>query len=119
LSVPKRLIVIYGASIFLSGIAATLRANPALEIVEMRLGEKLSSLGTTQPSIVLVDSAQTSPGEIAALMAACSAWPGLPFLSLDATNQQLTIHASRQYPAASLSDLAQVLDKLSITLPDH
>jgi hypothetical protein len=114
---PGRAIIVYGDSIFIRSVATMLRTNPALEIVEIRPGADLPKAGTLLPVLVLVDAAQTSDDELKTLMGAFPT-PGLPFLRLNAEGQQLTVLSARQYPAASLGDLARVLEQLSITLPN-
>jgi len=107
---PKRVIV-YGDSIFLSGIAETLRADLELRVVEIQTQNSEVKLKNSQPDIVVVDSSQISLDQVSLLMLSFPSRPGLPFISLNADAKQLTVLSSQQYPAVSLPDLTQILKK--------
>lgn len=102
-------VIVYGDSIFLSGIAELLRADAGLEIVEIRLQGGEIKLKNSQPDVVLVDALQTSLNQISALMLSFHSRPGLPFISLNADDKQLTVLSSQQYPAVNLPNLTQVI----------
>lgn len=104
-------IAVIGSSLFLAGVAASLRCDLARQVIEITSGgEAMSGLLGHTPSLLLMDAAQSTSSQLAALMSAC---PNLPIIVLDADAQQLTIHSSQQFPAASFADLAQVIENLS------
>jgi hypothetical protein len=109
-------IAVIGNSLFLAGVAASLRRDlggikSAWQVIEIIPdGEALSGLEGHAPNMLLVDAAQSTPDQLAALMSAC---PNRPIIALDADAQQLTIHSSQQFPAASFADLALVIENLS------
>ncbi len=109
-------VIIYGDSIFLSGIAETLRTDSGLKVVEIHPRDGKMKLERSQPDIVLVDASQTSLDQLTALMLSFRSRPGLPFISLNADDKQLTVLSSQQYPAVSLPDLTQVIKNFSVPL---
>ena len=111
-------VIIYGDSIFLSGIAESLRADSGLKVVEIHPQGGKINLETSEPDVVVVDASRTSQDQLAVLMALFRSKPGLPFISLDADDKQLTVLSSLQYPAVSLPDLTQVIKRYFTTLPN-
>jgi hypothetical protein len=115
-------IAVIGNSLFLAGVAASLRCDlggikPAWQVIEIAPdGKGLADLEGHAPNLLLVDAAQSTSEQLATLMSAC---PNRPIIALDADAQQLTVRTSHQYPAASFADLAQVIEKLSPTFATH
>lgn len=112
-SINRRVTVIYGDSVFLSGIAATLRCLPELEVLELKTRGDSSLLADKCPDAVIVDAAQTTPNQMEEFMAVFPKEHSPPFLSLKADDMQLTVVFSQHYPAVNISDLTQALEKIT------
>ena len=106
--VVKR-VIMYGDTIFLSGIAETLRIDSGLDVIELPLQSGDMPLKNSFPDMVLVDASQISLDQLAVLMSYFPSNPGLPFISLNVEAKQLIMLSSRQYPAVSLPDLTTVI----------
>ena len=104
-------IIIYGDTIFLSGIAEILRLDSELDVTELSLKGGDMPLKNSYPDMVLVDASQISLDQIAVLMSYFPSNPGLPFISLNVEAKQLIVLSSRQYPAVNLPDLTNVIRK--------
>jgi hypothetical protein len=110
-------IAVIGDSLFLAGVAASLRQDTARQVIEIAPdGQGLAGLQGHAPNLLLVDAAQSTSEQLATLMSAC---PNRPIIALDADAQQVTVRTSPQYPAASFADLAQVIEKLSPNVSEH
>lgn len=108
----QRVVLLYGDSVFLSGVAETLRTNPALNVLEVKPQTDPPLLDSQNPDVVLMDAAQITPNQVEVLMASFSANPTPAFLRLNADIQELTVLSAQHYPAVNLSDLTQMLEKL-------
>ncbi len=117
MSVKHRTILLYGDSVFISGLGETLSAHSDIDVVTILPQPGPTTLARFQPNAVLVDAAQFSPNQVETLMNSFQPGKSPPFLSLDATDMYLTVVTTRQYPATSQDDLLQVLDMLSNCFP--
>ncbi len=110
MSTPRR-VIICGDSVFLTGVAESLRAMPGLEIVQVnaRHPDAAARLAALQPDVIVVDQADAAVNTLLALL---YQRPDLPVVGLDVSRNLLTILSAQEYPAADLSDLARVIQDL-------
>jgi hypothetical protein len=109
----KRAALIYGDSIFLTGISDTLRLRGDMTVAALPSQADFSAVLALHPDLILVDAQQFTPNQTEQLMATFpdGHCPSIFRLSLDA--QRLTVLSSQQFPAASPDDLAQALETIS------
>jgi hypothetical protein len=107
-----RTAVVFGDSLFLQGIAAILRSLPGVDVIEWEPEDGDPVFTETQPDIIFLDAAQISFPQMEQLIESFPTQPHPPFVRLDADGQQLTVHSTHNLPAASLTDLAQAIEKI-------
>jgi hypothetical protein len=107
---PCRKALIYGDSVFLKGIADTLRILPDLEVMEACPKTINTLLADARPDVVFVDAAQMTPLQAEGLLSIFTADHSPSILRLDARNGKMTVHSAQQFPAASFTDLRLALE---------
>ena len=78
----RRLIVLYGDSVFLEGIALELKNQPTLDILTLTVdeGEAAQRLAALRPEVLIYDLAQTPADWALPLLPQC---PNLRLIGLD------------------------------------
>ncbi len=109
----QRTVLIYGDSVFLEGIAACLRTRGDLTVTTIQPPADAAALAALHPDLILVDASQVTANQTEALIAAFPKHPSPPIIRLNLDSQQLTVISAQQFPAASLDDLAQVIEIIS------
>jgi hypothetical protein len=107
---PCRKALIYGDSIFLKGIAETLRILPELEVMEACPKTINTLLADARPDVVFVDAAQMTSLQVESLLSAFPDGHSPSILRLDARNGKMTVLFAQQFPAASFTNLRQALE---------
>jgi len=108
-SVEKRTqVVVYGSSIAMAGIAASLQADAGLDVVRLnRLGPTSQpSLDELNPAVIAFDLSDPPSGVDVALL--CER-PGLLLIGVDPGSDELVIVSSRQRRAVAVADLLRVI----------
>ncbi len=116
MSFAHRTAVIYGDTLFLEGIADALRSLPGLEVIERKPADGGALFTGTRPDVVLIDAAQISIPHMEQLIESFPTQPPPPFVRLNASQQGLTVHLMQNLPAATLADLAQVFEKIFVSV---
>ena len=109
----QHLALVYGDSVFLSGVAEILRSFAQLEVVELKPHAESTLLVSKRPDVVFVDATQIAPNQVKELMELFPSSNSPLFLSLDADTMHVTVLSAQQFPAVNLSDLTQVLEKIT------
>ena len=110
-SVEKRTqVVVYGSSIAMAGIAASLQADAGLDVVRLnRLGPTSQpSLDELNPAVIAFDLSDPPSGVDLTLL--CER-PGLLLVGVDPDSDELLIVSSRQRRAVSAADLLEAIDR--------
>lgn len=110
--VTYRTALIYGDTLFLTGIADVLHSLPGLEVIERKAGDGETLFTGTRPDIILIDAAQISLPQMEQLIESFPIQPCPPFARLSASQQGLTIHSMQNLPAATFADLRLVIEKI-------
>lgn len=110
--VTHRTAVIYGDTLFLHGIADVLHSLPGMNVIERKPGNGETLFTGTRPDVVLIDAAQISLPQMEQLIESFPFKPRPPFVRLNASHQELTVHSMHNLPAATLADLAQMFEKI-------
>jgi hypothetical protein len=112
MSTAHRTAVIYGNTLFLEGIAEVLRSLPGMNVIERKPVDGGALFMGTRPDVVLIDAAQISFPQMEQLIESFPTKPCPPFVRMNASEQELTVHSMQNLPAATLADLARVIEKI-------
>lgn len=105
---PPRTIVLYGTSLVISGLAATLERQPRLRL--HRLSEGDPGLAALRPDVLIFDaSASLSPGPPAAALALLREQPHLLLIGVDLAGHELLQWSGQHARALTVQDLLQVI----------
>lgn len=108
----KRAALIYGDSIFLTGVSDTLRLRGDLTVAALPPQADFSAVMALHPDLILVDAQQFTPNQTEQLMATFPDGHSPVILRLNADSQRLTVFSSQEFPAASFDDLAQAIETI-------
>jgi hypothetical protein len=108
----RRLVLLYGDSLFFEGISASLSLHARIDLtVEMvKLPTDFSTLINLHPNLILVDASQFSPIRSEELHSAFPEEHRPSVIRLDLDKQHLTVVSTQQFPAASLDELEQAFE---------
>jgi len=104
----RRTVVLYGKSLFIAGVEASLKDRPGLEVVRIapsfpNAGQRLSAI---RPDAIILDlAAHHSEFTLPFL----KKHPDLPLIGLDVTSNTIIVLSSQWYTALTANDLAQVI----------
>jgi len=110
-------VVLYGNSLLLAGVDASLRDREGLELVwiDATLPDAAQRLRALHPDVVVFDLAAPCPQFASSFL---TEHPGLPVIGLDVNSSTVIVLSSQQYTALSANDLTQVIqENMSRTRP--
>jgi chemotaxis response regulator CheB len=104
----RRVLVLFGDSLLMDTVEASLEKNPALGVVRIHtavadLGERLKCLG---PDVVIFD---LDTPHLEFVLPFLRDKPGVPLLGLDVNCNKVIALSSHRYTALTAHDLAQVI----------
>ena len=101
-------VILYGSSLFLSGIERSLRAEPGLEVVHIQpdAPDECLHREVTGASLLAFDVREASPELILALF---KETPDLALLALDPESDRLLVLSSQASGARKIEDLIEVI----------
>jgi hypothetical protein len=101
-------VILYGSSLFLSGIERSLRAEPGLEVVQIQLDAPDECLlrELMDASLLAFDIHEASPELMPALF---KETPELALLALDPESDRLVVLSNQKSSARTIGDLIQVI----------
>ncbi len=101
-------VVVYGRSLPMAGIAASLKADAGLEVlcVDPHSPTARQSLREIGPQAVAFDLNDRSPGLDVTLL---RGQPGLLLVGVDLSNDELLVLSSRPQQALNMADLADAI----------
>ncbi len=104
-----RTVVLYGNSLVLSSIGATLRGRPDLQVLVLDASQPGAAerLKTLAADVVVFDQA-TTPPQLAIPL--CEANPDLLLIAVDFRTGQALVLSSQSSPALTTDDLLHVID---------
>jgi hypothetical protein len=109
----KRAVLIYGDSIFLTGISETLRVRGNWRVSNLAPQADFAMVLALHPDLILVDAQQFTLTQTEQFMATFPDGHSPPIFRLSLDAQRLTVLSSQQFPATSLDDLVQALETIS------
>ena len=93
-------VLLYGSSIFLAGLAATLQADPGLDVRQQAPSDGLVDLGDLDT--VIVDFGDAPPAHVLTML---RARPDLKMVGVNASDGAVTVLSGRVYMAQRLEDI--------------
>ena len=110
-------VVLYGSSLFLTGIESSLRAEPGLEVVHIQPAAADESLlrAVIDASLLAFDVHEASPELMQALLKEA---PHLALLALDPESDRLLVLSGQASGARTIGDLTQVIRRHAEHLSD-
>lgn len=111
--IERRRVVLYGSSVFMAGLEASLRQQPALDVERVDISRESADeeLGSRRPSVVIFDL--TSPQALAfplqSLIALLRERVDLSLIGLDPNSATAIVLSGRQHPVLSAEDLQALL----------
>jgi hypothetical protein len=106
---PKnKKVILYGGSLFIAGLDASLSAIHGLDIqrVEALAGNELELVRAGTPDVIIVDLGVASKNLTLALL---QKFPGVTLIGLDPESDQLLILSVQQQKALATADLVKVI----------
>lgn len=103
----KQRIVLYGDSLILSGVRASLETYPGIEllVLDQLPGEAIEELRLLCPSAVIFDLSATKPDSLFSILQQ----PGLLLIGIDPETHQARVWSGQHLHELSMPDLFQVL----------
>ncbi len=106
-------ILLYGSSIFLAGLTATLQADPRLDVRQQAPCDGLLDLGDLDA--VIVDFGDAPPADVLTML---RARPDLKMVGVNASDGAVTVLSGRVYMAQRLEDIIAHLHAPHVKLGD-
>jgi len=102
----KRRIVLYGTSIIVGTVGASLKRSPQYEVIPL-LPARQSELGALAPDVVVFDLEDARPNEAFSLL---ESLPGLMLVGLSPDTNLVKVWSGRQLRELSTNDLLGIID---------
>jgi hypothetical protein len=105
-----RTVTIYGRSLMVSGIAASLRGSAGLEVLQLDAAalDPVQGMSGICPDAVVVDLSVARPDLIAVLL---RKHPGLLLIGVDPASDELLVLSSHSARAVSMDALLGIIEK--------
>lgn len=101
-------VVIYGSSLYIAGLAASLKTNPSLDVNHVCSGSQVfEQCRQAQAPAAFVFDLSEMPAELVLLqLRAC---PGLLLIGVDAASEDILLLSGQQVRAVTMNDMAQLV----------
>ena len=103
----QRRAILYGNSLILEGVRASLAALPGLEVLDQPLDVPLVPDQTNEPTTVIFDLETIQPDFLLSLLQQ----PGLQLIGIDPKTHQALVWSGRQAAAVMAADLIGILQE--------
>ncbi len=106
--VEKKRVAVYGSSLYMAGIAASLRADQGLKVLRILPGgpDDLRLLEEFAPEAIAFDVGEPVPGPVLAVL---SKTPGLLLIGVDPAGDKMLLLSGRNGEALCVADLVRVI----------
>jgi hypothetical protein len=110
--VERRRVFLYGQSVILGTVGASLQARPHLEVISLSspfpAAQELAALA---PDVVIFDTDAARPEPALSLL---EARPNLLLIGIDPESEQLLVLSGQPCDALTIDDLVRVIDRSSV-----
>ncbi len=104
---PKRTVLLYGQSLLLSGVAASLRREPGLRVSQAATWDKAGELLAAHiPDVLIFDLANASQDHVLPLLVKN---PGILLIGLDLEHNRAVLLGGRETRALTLEGMRDVV----------
>ena len=111
----QHIVVLYGNSLFMAGVEASLRGRHGLDVVRIdtTLPDAAQRLDALRPDVIIFDLiAPNSPFSNLHFPASIlQEHPGISLIGLDLNSNTVIVFSSQQHTVLTANDLAQVIQK--------
>lgn len=113
MSASRRVVVLYGSSLFIAGLETCLKGNSEMEVVRIQpampdSGRRLQSL---RPDVIIFDGGDDQLGGLPGTTQLSREHPGALIIGLDAANNSVTILSSQQHLITKSEDIIEAIRK--------
>ena len=116
----QHVVVLYGNSLFMAGVEASLRGQPGLDVVRIdaTFPNPVQRLDALRPDVIIFDlTTSNSPfSNLDFPSSILQEHPGLSLIGLDLNSNQVLVLSGQQHTVLAADDLAQVIQKLILNL---
>ena len=108
----RRHVILYGDSVFMASVEASLRRWPELEVVciHASVSELEQQVNKLAPAAVIIESCVPPAQDTLAFL---QAHPDLPFIGLDPNSRVAILLSSKQQAIQTVGDLVQLIKRES------
>ena len=107
----KKRVVLYGKSVILGSVGASLRRQPDLEIIPLSsMCPTVQELEAHMPDVILFDPQAARPEAAFALL---ETRPGLLLIGIDPSNNQVRLWSGQQLSELSTQDLVKIIQAMN------
>lgn len=101
-------VVLYGSSLYVAGLAASLKTHPSLDVIHTPSGSPaFEQCRQAQAPAVLIFDLGEMPADLVLLqLRAC---PGLMLIGVDAASEDILLLSGQRTRAMTMNDLAQLI----------
>ena len=105
---PTHRVLLYGSSVFLLSIEATLQQNPTLELahVDAATTNLHDQLAVVKPTVIVFDRTMTTPESLLPLLLD---QPALVLIGVDADSDEAMVFSNQSSSVSSAKDLSQLV----------
>lgn len=106
-------VVVYDSSLYMAGIAASLRTDPTLDVVSVhpRSGEAWQHLNELQPAVIAFEMSQVPVGLGIRLL---HDHPYLLLIGVDQSSAEMLVLSCQQQQALAVADLLKVIHQTEL-----
>jgi hypothetical protein len=101
-------VVLYGSSLYMAGLAASLKTNPSLNVIHIHAGSPAFEhcRQAQVPAAFVFDLGEMSADLALSQLRAC---PGLMLIGVDAASEDILVLSGQRARALTMNDLAQLI----------
>jgi hypothetical protein len=101
-------VVVYGSSLYMAGLAASLKANASLDVIHILAGSPAFEpcRQALAPVALIFDLGEMSADLALSQLRAC---PGLMLIGVDAASEDILVLSGQRARAVTMNDMAQLI----------
>ncbi len=111
----RQRIILYGQSVVLGGVQASLRHYPQLDVMTVPPPATAQALAALAPDVILFDTGTGCSGPAFALL---REQPGLLLIGVDPASQELLVLSSHPAQALGIADLVLIISSRNTDLEE-
>ncbi len=111
----RRVVVLYGSSLFVAGLETCLRNHPEMEVVRINAGtpDAREHLKSLYPDVIVFDSGDDNLGDLPGTTQLTRDNPGALIIGLDDASNSVMLLSSQQQRVTKAEDIVEAIRKVS------